>query len=270
MRNVWAVMAGPPSETRSVPVDQSSIARKIPQRKSSQNFSMARPPSATAFTTPQLSGDRRERTIPSRGKSTSPIRSSRFADLRRAPSRTFIPPIAPTDILDFPKVKHARIGIDHKLSTPISVGGATIEGEVSISFDDGRPTTRNKARPPILLRRIVVSLIGVEFCNGRQWIFRSLATDLVDEAHPAPEAMLVSGCSSSTTLWEVAPSTSTLPFRLDLPVIIGPPPYKNKRLGIKYIISTTVEAKIADKAQFARRSQEVAVLTVHDRMLVVI
>jgi len=59
---------------------------------------------------------------------------------------------------------------------------------------------------------------------------------------------------------------SVLPFRLDLPVVMGPPPYKDKKVGIKYIVSTTVEAKIADKAEFVRESQDVAVLTVHDRM----
>ena len=254
------------SQIRDVPVDRSSVAGKIPQRKSSQNFSMARPASALALTTPQISS-RTKRTIPSRGKSTSPIRSFRYGELRRAPSTTFIPPVAPTDILDFPKVNHPRIAIDKKLSSPIFVGGATVEGEVYISFDNGRPSTRKKPRPPISIRRIVVSLIGVEACNGRQWIFRSLATDLIDEAHPPPALMLAPGHSSSTMLWEVVPSSVVMPFRLDLPFVMGPPPYKDKRASIKYLVSTTVEAIIDDKTQFARRSQEVAVLTVHDRML---
>jgi len=93
-----------------------------------------------------------------------------------------------------------------------------------------------------------------------------LATDLIDEAHPPPTTMLAVEPSSSSTQWEVIPSMSVLPFRLDLPVVMGPPPYKDKKVGIKYIVSTTVEAKIADKAEFVRESQDVAVLTVHDRM----
>lgn len=113
----------------------------------------------------------------------------------------------------------------------------------------------------------MVSLIGVESFNGRQWIFRSLATDLIDEGHPPPAAMLAAGHSSSPMLWEVVPSSAILPFRLDLPVVIGPPPYKDKRASIKYVISTTVEAIISGKTEFVRRSQEVSVLTVHDRML---
>ena len=154
-----------------------------------------------------------------------------------------------------------------KLSAPVFMGGATVEGEVHISFDDGRPTpsTRKKARPQISLCRIVVSLLGVEYANGRQWIFRSLATDLIDDTHPPPPSMLTTGLSLSDTRWEVVPSASILPFRLDLPVIVGPPPHKDKKVGIRYLLSTTVEAKIAEKPEFVRKSQEVAVLTVHDR-----
>lgn len=260
-------MEKPSGQARPVPVpaERSSIVRKIPQRKSSQNFSMTLLASAMALTPPQSSKER-QRTVPSRGRSTSPIRLSRLGELRRAPSRTFIPPIVPTDILDFPKVSHPRIAINTKLSTPVSVGGATVEGEVYITFDDGKASTRRKTRPPILLRRIVVSLIAIEYSNGRKWIFRSLATDLIDEAHPPPTTMLAVAPSSSGTQWEVVPSMSVLPFRLDLPVIMGPPPYKGKKVGIKYVVSTTVEAKIADKAEFVRESQDVAVLTVHDRM----
>lgn len=242
------------------------MAGRIPQRKSSQNFSMTQPASIMALATPQVSS-RRETTIRSRGKSTSPIRTSRtLLNLRRAPSRTFVPPVTPSDILDFPKVNHPRIAIDKKLSTPTAVGGATVEGEVYISIDGGRPSNRKKACPPISLRRIVVSLVGVEYSGRCQRIFRSLATDLVDNGFPPPSTMLAAGHSASTTLWEVLPSASVLPFRLDLPVIMGPPPYKDKRLGIKYVLSTTVEVSINRKAEFVRKSQEITVLTVHDRM----
>lgn len=144
------------------------------------------------------------------------------------------------------------------------MGGATVEGDVHLTIDGGKPTERNKTRMPMLLGRIVISLIGVEYCNGRQWIFRSLATDLIDEAHPPPAEILAKGSSASDTVWEARPSTAWLPFRLDLPVNVGPPPYKARKLGIKYVLSTTVETRIDEKTQFARVSQEVTVLTVHD------
>ena len=65
--------------------------------------------------------------------------------------------------------------------------------------------------------------------------------------------------------WEVLPSSSCLPFRLDLPVTMGPPPYAAKRQGILYLLSMTIEASVAEKQEFARESREVVILTVHDR-----
>ena len=146
------------------------------------------------------------------------------------------------------------------------MGGATVEGDVHLTIDGGKRFERNRTRMPISLGRIVISLIGVEYCNGRQWIFRSLATDLIDGDHPPPAEILAEGSSASGTVWEARPSTSSLPFRLDLPVNVGPPPYKARKLGIKYVLSVTVESRIDEKLHFARVSQEVTVLTVHDRM----
>ena len=65
--------------------------------------------------------------------------------------------------------------------------------------------------------------------------------------------------------WDVVPSDSMLPFRLNLPVVMGPPPYKAKKVGITYLLSTLVEARIGGKSQFVRHSREIIVLTVHDR-----
>ncbi|KAL8783308.1 MAG: hypothetical protein Q9195_009429 [Heterodermia aff. obscurata] len=64
--------------------------------------------------------------------------------------------------------------------------------------------------------------------------------------------------------WEVLPSVSVLSFRLDLPVAMGPPSYTAKKQGIVYLLSTTVEAKVAGKQEFVRQSREITVLTVHD------
>lgn len=69
----------------------------------------------------------------------------------------------------------------------------------------------------------------------------------------------------STDCWDVIPSDSVLPFRLDLPVDMGPPPYQSKKVGISYWLSTLAEFRILGKKQFVRESQEITVLTVHDR-----
>lgn len=206
-----------------------------------------------------------ERTVPARGRSVSPIRRLEGPDVRKAPSRTFIPSIVPTDILDVPKVHHPRIDADLTLSAPVFVGGATAEGFVRISIDGGPKSTRKKTLSTLSISRIVISLVGIERCNGRRRIFRRLATELIDQAHPPPIEMAPTGRLPSKGSWEVLPSTSVLQFRLDLPVAMGPPPYAAKRQGILYLLSVTIEAKIAGKQEFVRRSREIVILTVHDR-----
>lgn len=251
-------MEKPRSPTRPVPADP---LLRVPKRRSSQNALMVHPSSDRDLTTPSSTLQQRT-TIRSRGRSTSPIRSRGQA--RRAPSRTFIPPVAPTDILDFPDVRHPRVNVAVKPSAPVCVGGATIEGDVGLTIDGGKENS--KAWPPVSLGRIVVSLIGVEHCNGKQWIFQSLATDLIDETHLAPAEILAEASSTFGITQAVRPSTSLMPFRLDLPVNVGPPPYKSKKLGIRYVLSVTVEAKISGKVHFARTSQNITILTIHDRM----
>ncbi|KAL8802528.1 MAG: hypothetical protein Q9182_003768 [Xanthomendoza sp. 2 TL-2023] len=68
----------------------------------------------------------------------------------------------------------------------------------------------------------------------------------------------------SDQLWEVMPSSTILPFRLDLPVLLGPPPYKSRKNNIMYLISVLAEAKVDGKRNYVRESEEVTALTVHD------
>lgn len=144
------------------------------------------------------------------------------------------------------------------------MGGATVEGQVHVSIDGGTFETKRKSRSALNLERISVTLIGVERCKGRRDIFRALTTDLIDETHPPPINMAPGpGFGSS---WEVVASDTTLPFRLDLPVIMGPPPYTSKKVGIRYWLSALLEFKAGAKRQVVRQSREIMVLTVHDRM----
>lgn len=137
-----------------------------------------------------------------------------------------------------------------------------MEGEVCIAIDGGAPSSR-KSQPTLSISRMSVSLVGIERCKGRSEMFRALTTDLIDEAHPPPTEMAPDPGPNAS--WDVTPSSSILAFRLDLPVVMGPSPYKSKRLSISYLLSTLVEAKIADKNHFVRQSREIVVLTVHDR-----
>ena len=147
------------------------------------------------------------------------------------------------------------------------MGGATAEGEALISVDGGITTARTKAKPPLLFGRITVSLIGIERSGTRQHIFQSLATDLIDAHHPPPITLAMQREPLPDGYWEVKPGSTALAFRIDLPILMGPPPYESKKLGILYQLSMTIEAKSGGKKEFVRTSKEVAVLSVQDRGL---
>ena len=138
-----------------------------------------------------------------------------------------------------------------------------MEGEIHVGIDGGPFSRRRKSVPGLSLSRISAILVGIERCRGRQDIFRALACDLIDAAHPPPASMALD--PGSGFAWDVQPSNSTLPFRLDLPVLMGPPPYKSKKVGISYWVCASAEFEIRGKKHIVRQFREVAVLTVHDR-----
>lgn len=138
-----------------------------------------------------------------------------------------------------------------------------MEGAIFVKIDAGALEKKRKPKQPLSLRTIFVTLIGIERCKGRQEIFRVLKTDVIDEEHPPPATMELAGDFDGS--WDVAPSDSQLPFCLDLPVSMGPPPYKSKQVGISYWLSAFVEFVIGGKNYFVRQSREIMVLTVHDR-----
>ncbi|KAL8825327.1 MAG: hypothetical protein Q9170_007835 [Blastenia crenularia] len=185
--------------------------------------------------------------------------------LRRAPSRTFVPLALPIDIIDFPKLPHPRVTVAIRISAPIFMGGATAEGAIELTIDGGPKTLRAQRKlPPLSVDRISVALVGIERSGARQYMFRCLMTDLIDEAHPPPIGMARPNQPMSDRLWDVMPSKTALPFRLDLPVVLGPTPFKSRKNNVTYMISVLVEAKVDGRRTYIRTSEEVTVLTVHD------
>lgn len=201
--------------------------------------------------------------IPPKGASTSPIRRPNGSTLRKAPSRTFVPAVFPTELLETPILTHSRACLAIRLSSPVFMGGATVEGEVHTTIGGGVLKQRRKAKQPLALSGISVTLAGIERCKGRQEIFRALTSVLIDETHPPPDSMAPSVVIDGS--WNVAPSDTVLPFRLDLPVAMGPPPYKSRKVGITYWLSALMEFTINGKIHFVRQSREIMVLTVHNR-----
>lgn len=201
--------------------------------------------------------------VPKRGRAESPIRRPDDSNPPGHLSTTFVPSILPNDLLDAPRLGHPRVSLAIHLSSPIYMGGATLEGEVKITTDGGIPGTTRKQKPTLSLKKLSVTLIGIERCKGRQEIFRALMSDVIDRSNHPP--MTMAPILGPDATWDVQPSESKLPFRLDLPVLMGPPPYKSKEVGISYSLSTIAEFRIGGKKYFARESRDVVVLTVHDR-----
>ncbi|MCJ1432271.1 hypothetical protein MMC27_001627 [Xylographa pallens] len=209
-------------------------------------------------------------TVSFRGRSRSPVRSAVArldpvsSVMQRVPSRTYVRPVKPLDILDVPQLSHPRAALEIRIAAPLFVGGGTIEGHVNLMIDGGRSSGRQRNRPAIAIGRLSIDVLGVELGHGRQSIFRSLANELIDETYPPPSTMVAAPREVSDAFWPVMPCTSVLPFKLDLPINIGPPPYKSKHATIRYMLCATLVIRIFGKLNFVRRSQEIAVLTVHD------
>lgn len=183
------------------------------------------------------------------------------------PSRTFIRTVKLTDILQFPTLTHARIEMKLQIVSPLFVGGGTIEGKVHITVDKGVVKKKTQAKP-IHVSRVSVDLVGVEeVWDGKRWIFLSLASELFDEDHPPPSALVTSQTPASSTnlSWEMKPSAVGVPFCLNLPLNMGPPPYHSKNARIRYILCSTTVINIGEKQHIVRHSEDIFVLTVHDR-----
>lgn len=179
-----------------------------------------------------------------RGRSASPIRRPPVGVVG---SRTFVPTRFPTDILDAPRLSHPRLSLDVHLSAPLFMGGATIEGELQILLDAESSEKRRKSLPALSIVRMLVDVVGVEHCRHRQEIFRALTTSPLRLSE-----------------FPVKENTSRR-FSVDLPVVMGPPPFRTKKAGIRYLLSCAVEFHIAGKKHFVRRTREIVILTAHDR-----
>ena len=176
--------------------------------------------------------------------------------------QTFVPEVFPTELLHEPTVTHSRILLDVRLCSPIFMGGATVEGEIHL-VPDGGLMRHKKDQPPVSVSKISATVVGIERCRNKQAVFRALMVELMNEFHPVPLSLIPQRVGNGS--WTVQPSSSIVPFRLDLPVMMGPPPYKAKKVGIKYLVSILVEVSIGNKKFYIRQSKEIVILSVHDR-----
>lgn len=257
------------------PRDCSSIysipASSVPPRASSQNRDPAigLQDTLTAFPVPPRG---KGYTIPNRGQSRSPVRAAKVRHdpvasdtSRRIPSRTFVRSPCSADILDYPTHRHPRVSVDLQLLAPLFVGGGGIKGSVRVVVDDAE---RIRQRRQLAIARISIDLLGSEqISSNRKSIFLSLGTELLDSDHPPPADMVesIERESPQSLFWTLAPSQSTLPFMISLPLDTGPPPFQSKHARIRYILSATLLVRDAGKPYLVRTSQEISVLSTYDR-----
>lgn len=255
----------------------SLLMKDVPERRSSASFlgkcnATSRHSSVNDFPSwklppPSAAGQ----TIPSRGRASSPVRNAMKHDpvasttVAGSHSKTFIRTTPPLDILDLGITRHGRVDISLQTPAPLFVGGGTIEGHVLLTVDGG--STRKTKGKSLSISRLSIDVIGVEeVTDGRRWIFLSLATELFDIHHPPP-APLISAQTPAPgpeLSWPLQPSSVVIPFCVNLPLNIGPPPYVSKQARIRYILCGTAYVTSGGNRALIRQSFEIQMLTVYD------
>ncbi|KAL9114888.1 MAG: hypothetical protein Q9227_001131 [Pyrenula ochraceoflavens] len=253
---------------RSLPI------RNVPERRSSATALHHGTQSAVKDYSSKQSGTRASTSniVPCRGRSISPLRKILDRDpvssitIRRPPSKTLVRTVPPLEILNTPTSCHPRVDMSVILPASLFVGGGTVEGHIKLDVDTA---PLRKTRPvPLFISRLSVDLVGVEeTADGRRWAFLSLASEMIDADHPPPFDLVESLSPLPDTSWPLKPSSVKLPFCLNLPLNVGPPPYNSKQVRIRYVLAATaiiISAGETGKANVVRHSYPIQLLTVHD------
>ena len=250
--------------------------REVPQRRSSASiFAQSRQESGKASFQElpkwQLpSAGRRSKSVSLRGRSDSPVRqalnkSTQSSEaMRPSPSRTFIRTTPPLDVLDKGSVRNDRLKLSVHLPSPLFVGGGTIEGHIKLEVHED---TKKGKMKPMSISRLSLDVIGVEEVNdGGRWVFLSLGAELFDKCHPPPPALVKAEAirHESEFSWKLKPASAVIPFCINLPLNLGPPPYLSRQASIRYILSPTAHFKVAEKRTLVRQTWNIQMLTVHD------
>lgn len=183
---------------------------------------------------------------------------------RRVPSKTHVRNPQPIDILEFPSFKHPRVKLELLVSAPLFVGGGTVEGNVRITVDDNERVARRRS---LSIGAVSVDVLGFEeLGSSRKSTFLALGTDIVDANHPPPMTMIqpMDPLFADDRFWSLAPSCSTIPFMISLPLDTGPPPFQSKHANIRFVLTVTAFLRDAGKHYRVRTSQDINVLPTYD------
>ncbi|KAI1623446.1 hypothetical protein EDD37DRAFT_565339, partial [Exophiala viscosa] len=250
---------------------------RIPERRSSasifsRSLAGSAPGSLQELHTWKVPGlDDTRKIIPDRGRADSPVRRAMASSaqssevFRPSLARTFIRTTPPHEVLDNGSARHSRVELSVRLPAPLFVGGGTVEGQMTIEVDGG--ASRRPKLQPIYISRASVDVIGVEeISDGRRWVFLSLATELFDHENPPPPALVKSQLPqpSPDLWWEMKTATASIPFCINLPLKLGPPPYASKQASIRYLLCPSLSIKVGGKRSIVRQTWNIQMLTVHD------
>ncbi|PNS20082.1 hypothetical protein CAC42_5532 [Sphaceloma murrayae] len=264
----------PSTESEEGQLDRSSTftipPTSIPPRASSQNLQRA--PVDARLTVDGHSFPIVPKRVTNRGGSNSPVREARDkydpveSDTpRRIPSKTFVRDPCPFDIIDQPTSRHCRLSAQLQVVAPLFVGGGSVEGFARLAFDSA---DSSRQKHSFLISGVSIDLLGIEELVGqhRRSVFLSLATELLSADSPPPPDMVESTTPLSfrDCLWVLRPSVSHLPFRISLPLDVGPAPFHTKTARIRYLLALSVHFNDNGRQLLLRQSQEITVLSTYD------
>ncbi|KAF2742760.1 hypothetical protein M011DRAFT_481384 [Sporormia fimetaria CBS 119925] len=249
---------------RSLPVQSSPRSPSLPPRGAHMSHLKARPSLPLLPAPPAANAGA---AFPPTGTTLSPLpQLPPKYDLiaPRIPSRTFARDALPRDLLETPTLRHSRVTVELDLSAGTFVGGSSVEGTALITVGDAE---RLRQRRTLDIVRIYVDLLGIEEVPGpRRSVFINRATELVDAQNPPPPTMVYSQIPADTAnpFWHLKPSSSCLPFKLSLPLDVGPPPFQSRCARIRYCLSVSLLIRDHGKRQIVRASDDITILSVYD------
>lgn len=240
---------------------------KVPERKSSASALRGPSRQSSIQHIPSRS------LVPSRGLSCSPVRRclekgavSSDSLRRQPPPETIVRTIAPYDVLDRPSCRHNQVTLTSDISAPLFSGGGTLEGSIHLGINEGS-FRKAPVEDDLSISRLCVDVVGVEeTSDGKRWVFLSLACDLIDKDRPPPFSLVAtqSPLVHGEVSWPLKPSSANVPFCLNLPLNLGPPPYVSKQARIRYVLAVTAQLHSRGIPSIVRQSKDVQLLTVYD------
>jgi len=179
-------------------------------------------------------------------------------DAKQPIAKTFVRPEPPADLLEYPVIFDPRVSMMVSITQPLYIGGGSVDGRLNVHI-------RGTRLDDIRLGRVSIDIAGVEELSfTRKSMFMSIASELIDEDHPPPAAMLAPTDDEEKLFWKIKPSRSFFPFRLNLPLDVGSGPFHSVRARLRYVIHGTIMISINGSKSIVRCSRDIRIISALD------